>query len=124
MIPILSSQFDLLHTCDNVPLLHQLSSAKPTDQSTRRHPLRQTFRRGLSPQQQWSIIVVDRDRMVRRDTASNCYEESVSDIYSSLANASCLRRIAHLRLLDMIDTYKNECPRQTIVVMREVPEEV
>ena len=25
---------------------------------------------------------------------------------------------------DMIGTYKNECPRQTIVVMREVPEEV
>ena len=86
--------------------------------------MRQTFRRGLSPQQQWSTIVVDRNRMVRRDTASNCYEESVSNICSSLADTSCLRRIAHLRLLDMADTYKNECPRQTVVVMREVPEEV
>jgi hypothetical protein len=124
MMPVSSTQFDLLHTCDNVPLLHQLNSAKPTDQSTRRHALRQTFRRGLSPQQQWSTIVVDRDRIVRRDTASNCYEESVSDICSSLANTSCLGRIAHPRLPDMIGTYKNECPRQTIVVMREVPEEV
>ena len=86
--------------------------------------MRQTFRRGLSPQQQWSTIVVDRDRMVRRDTASNYHKESVSDICSSLANASRLRRIAHLRLLNVIDTYKNECPRQTIMVMREVPEKV
>jgi hypothetical protein len=111
--PISSSQFLRLQTCDSVLLDHQLSIAKPMVQSRRSAAFRPRLRTGDRPWRKCNMMVTVRERIVRRETRRSYSKNQYSRYVHAFSPA-------HVQL----STYQDKCPRQPVVLMVQLPQEI